>query len=121
MPNALEIKNLIAEELARIKEPARRSQLERFLTDPRERSMRWDYGKDGESFDCWQFGESSSDELILVYCDRGFGPTFPWGWLFDDEESLGMDSQWHSSLEDAAIGGGLLDASPDYEVPGPRE
>ncbi len=34
---------------------------------------------------------------------------------------MGMDSQWHSGLEDAVINAGFLPAPPGYESPGPRD
>lgn len=111
---------LIAGELARIGDAARRGRLRALLQRPARLSLAWEYGEAGERFDCWQVGCSADRRVLLVYCDRGFGPAFPWGFVFADEGSMGMDSQWHSRLEDAAIVAGLLRAPPGYKVPGPR-
>ena len=67
----------------------------------------------------WVVGHSDDGGIALVYSDKGFGPSFPWGYVYT-HDTLGMDSQWHSDLEDAAIGARLLDAPPGYAVPGPR-
>ena len=114
------ITSLIGGELARIADPARRSRLQALLQQPARLSLAWDYGQVDEHFDCWQVGRSPDGRVLLVYCERGFGPAFPWGFVFADEGSMGMDSQWHSGLEDAAIVAGLLPAPAGYEVPGPR-
>jgi hypothetical protein len=52
-----------------------------------------------------------------VYSPEGFGPSDPWGHIRSTDDSLGMDSQWHVGLEHAAIGAGILEAPPGYEVP----
>jgi hypothetical protein len=111
---------LIDDELRRVGDPDRRRRLQRFLSAPVLRSVDWNYGLPGERHDVWVVGRSTGGEILLAYSDIGFGPAFPWGCIFDVEDSAGMDSQWHSGLEDAAINFGLLDAPPGYEVPGPR-
>jgi hypothetical protein len=58
--------------------------------------------------------------MVLLACVARVGPSFPWGFMDAHEDSMGMDSQWHSGLEDAAIVAGLLPAPTGYEVPGPR-
>lgn len=108
-------------ELKRIRESSRRECLQALLVEPREVSLSWDYGREGERFTCWQVGQSSDGKTWLVYCNQGFGPDFPWGFVFRRSDSLGMDSQWHVGLEDAAICVGMLEAPDGYEVPGSRE
>ncbi len=115
-----DIASLVRDELARVGDPNRRSALEALLQSPARLSLAWDYGKEGERFDCWQVGCSPERGVLLVYCERGFGPAFPWGVVFGEEGSMGMDSQWHSGLEDAAVFAGLLPAPAGYEAPGPR-
>jgi hypothetical protein len=114
------ISTLLDRELARIEDLARRDVLRSFLQPPARLSLGWNYGHEGERINCWQVGRFPNRNILLVYCDRGFGPAFPWGFVFADEDSMGMDSQWHSGLEDAAIGAGMLPAPANYEVPGPR-
>jgi hypothetical protein len=116
-----DISALVQSEVSRLSDPGRRAALAALLTPPRKFALDWDYGTTDEQFECWQVGQSTSGDLLLVYCAQGFGPAFPWGFVFPLSKSLGMDSQWHSGLADAAICAGLLDAPDDYESPGPRE
>jgi hypothetical protein len=47
---------------------------------------------------------------MLVYCDQGFGPGIPWGFLFTRDPmstTMGMDSQWNWYLEEAFVRSGL--------------
>jgi hypothetical protein len=41
--------------------------------------------------------------LAVAYCPEGFGPRCPWGllWLAGPWTSMGMDSSWYLTLEDA--------------------
>lgn len=115
-----DIQSLVRGEVARLASPERRARLQSLLMAPVRRSVGWDYGAPGDRFDVWVVGQNATADISLVYADEGFGPIFPWGFVFLADDSLGMDSQWHSGLEDAAICAGLLEAPPGYEAPGPR-
>ena len=116
------ILSLVDAESVRVADPARRGALQAMLQDPARVSLAWDYGYAGERFNCWLVGRSPYPDRpwLLVYCDRGFGPASPWGFVFADEDSIGMDCQWHSGLEKAAIVAGLLPAPADDQEPGSR-
>ena len=114
--SAAQLQNLIEVQLSGVPDPQRRARLQSFLTLPQLRSLAWDYGVADERHEVWIVGETPDHEVALVYSDLGFGPRDPWGFIFPADDSLGMDSQWHSGLEDAAIGAGLLDAPPGYVV-----
>ena len=111
---------LIDAELARVADLARRGTLQGLLHQPLRLSLAWEYGRADERFECWQVGRAPDGHLLLVYCERGFGPAFPWGFVSANELSMGMDSQWHARLEDVATSAGLLPTPAGYEVPGPR-
>ena len=115
------IKALVDEELARILPIERRNELAPFLREPRATTLGWDYGAPDERVPVWIVGQSTDGEAAVVYSDTGFGPVFPWGYVWVSQDSCGMDSQWHSGLEDAAIAAGFLSVPPGYVVPGPRE
>jgi hypothetical protein len=115
-----DLRSLVESELRRIDDPDRRLRLQGLLSAPTLRSVAWDYGSEGERHDVWIVGRSPDGAILLAYSDIGFGPAFPWGGIVEAEDSAGMDSQWHSGLEDAAICFRLLEAPPGYEVPGPR-
>ena len=116
-----DVSKLVRLELDRVANPARRASLEALLIQPRKLSLAWEYGQRDERFDCWCVGHAPEGDVLLVYCPQGFGPSFPWGFVFSESGSLGSDGQWHSGLEDAAIGIGLLEAPMGYVSPGPRE
>jgi hypothetical protein len=111
------LSDLIQSELKKVAEPSRRASLEALLTSPRQMTLNWAYGQEGEHFDCWRVGQSPNGNTWLVFCEQGFGPAYPWGFISAEDEWIGMDSQWHLSLEDAAICAGLLNAPAGYEVP----
>ena len=117
---ASQVQALVERELAGIASPDRRDRLQAVLHDPESRSFAWDYGAPAQRHDAWVVGRRADGEVVLVYAEKGFGPAFPWGFVFPADDSLGMDSQWHSGLEDAAIGAGIIEAPPGYVVPGPR-
>lgn len=115
--SSADVQHLVDRELELVPDTRRRAELSRLLIRPLPMNLAWDYGRPEDRFDCWQVGRSSEGETLLVYCEQGFGPSDPWGFVGRTDDSLGMDSQWHIGLEHAAIVAGLLDATPDYEVP----
>ena len=115
MPDESDIQRLVEAELAQIVDIARRDALRAVLVSPKPLMLKWGYGKPGERFQCWLVGLYGTERL--VYCDKGFGPSYPWGFVSIDEDWMGMDCQWHLGLEHAAIGIRALSAPPNYEVP----
>jgi hypothetical protein len=104
------VQALVARELALVTDPPRRAALERLLVAPRQEERDWDYGAPGERYPYLVVAEAPAEGVVLVYCERGFGPEFPWGFLFTDDPesaSLGMDAQWNWYLEEAFIRSGL--------------
>jgi hypothetical protein len=104
------IQTLVDAQLALIEDSARREALARFLIPPRQEERDWDYGVEGERYPYWVVAEAPDRGLILVYCEHGFGPDMPWGFLSTDDPdftSLGMDSQWDRYLEHAFVNCGL--------------
>jgi hypothetical protein len=111
-----EIESLAIAEVGRIGDPARRARASALLTRPAVQSIEWDYGVPGERLDCWVVGARRDGRVMVVYCDAGFGPERPWGFVHPDEDSAGMASQWHASLEEALAAAGMLDdSSPAVE------
>jgi hypothetical protein len=101
-----ELERRIHRELALIDLSDRRGQLEALLIEPTSRERLWDYGEPDERYQHWVVARDSSG-IELVYCDQGFGPEMPWGFLHTDDESLGMDGQWSWCLEEAFVRSGL--------------
>jgi len=111
-----EIRKLVNAELAKVIDPSRRAAIQAILVLPQILHLEWNYGNQGERFECWLVGLSIRGER-LVYCDAGFGPTYPWGVLDADDQSLGRDDQWHLGLEHDAIGARILEPPLNYRVP----
>ena len=114
MTDAADLGPLLTMQLGLIEDPLRRSALESILVTPREEHRDWDYGLPDQRFPYWVVAEEPSRHIILVYCGHGFGPRFPWGFLFTDEPNfvtLGMDSQWCWYLEEAFVRSGLWTGS----------
>jgi hypothetical protein len=106
----------VARELATVRDVARRDALRAMLlAEPRQEERDWSYGAPGERFPYWVVAEAPERGIILVYCEQGFGPEFPWGFLFIDApgdvtrygRTLGMDAQWSWYLEEAFVRSGL--------------
>jgi len=113
-----EVKALVARQAAVVADATRREALRGILLPvPRREERDWEYGEAGERFPYWVVAESPARGIILVYCEQGFGPESPWGFLFVDapteaERTLGMDSQWHRNLEGAFVHSGLARPGP---------
>lgn len=116
MTESERVKALVARELATVRDVARRDALRAMLlAEPRQEERDWSYGAPGERFPYWVVAEAPERGIILVYCEQGFGPEFPWGFLFIDApgdvtrygRTLGMDAQWNWYLEEAFVRSGL--------------
>jgi len=106
----------VAEQLATVGHPGRLAALRSLLlAEPRREERDWDYGDEGERYPYWVVAEGPDRRIMLVYCEEGFGPQFPWGVLFNDPSgqaasedlTLGMDAQWNWYLEEAFVRSGL--------------
>ena len=96
-----DLQHLVELELGRMPENVRRK-LEHLLCKPTQITLKWDYSSVPTQVLCWLVAESEMKNVRLVYSDHGFGPSFPWGYVATAATSLGMDSQLHSGLLDAA-------------------
>jgi hypothetical protein len=126
MADSEEVKALVARELATVSDAGRRDALHALLLpEPRREERAWSYGARGERFPYWVVAEAPERGIILVYCDQGFGPEFPWGFLFTDGpgevtpygSTLGMDAQWNWYLEEAFVRSGLWPGELGDEEP----
>jgi len=117
MPDLDDIRRLVDAELAGVADSTRRDALKAVLVPPQPLNLKWGYRNPAERYECWLVGLSSNGKERLVYCEKGFGPSDPWGFVGVAEDWMGVDCQWHVGLEHAAIGAGILKAPPGYEVP----
>ena len=90
-------------QIDRIDQPELVACIEHHLVPPRLENRAWDYGAEGQTFPCWICLEDGPSNTAIAYCEQGFGPADPWGLIFIDGEhtSMGMDSGWFLTLEDA--------------------
>jgi hypothetical protein len=117
---AEEIDMLFERELARITQPELITLVRRLRVTTRKEDRPWDYGAEKQTFPCWIVLEHKQSNTAVAYCSSGFGPRDPWGLLFltGPHLSMGMDSGWFVSLEDAVRESMAWDGEnpPGYEV-----
>src|SRR5215510_13413531 len=66
---------------------------------PAEWVQVWKYGP--ETHRCWIIAADATHQI--VYCQSGFGPSFPWAHQNRGEKDLGMDGQWRAYLVEAFV------------------
>lgn len=100
---APDIEALVARQVARISQAELLEALRPLLVQPRCEQRPWDYGAAGQTYPCWIVAEHQPSNIGIAYCESGFGPSSPWGLLFlrGPHLSMGVDSQWFVSLEQA--------------------
>lgn len=101
MRTATDIDGLVRAELIRIADSNVRDAISRLLVTPRCEDRGWDYGPSLSTYPCWIVLEHRASGTAIAYCEHGFGPRCPWGLIWLDGGSMGMDSAWFKSLEDA--------------------
>jgi hypothetical protein len=103
--DAAKVEALVSGQLAEIKDARRLHEIRSLLIHPRCEQRGWDYGSPGQTFPCWFILESRTVDVGIAYCDQGFGPAQCWGLMFlsGPRTSMGMESSWHRSLEEAYL------------------
>ena len=101
--NASKVTELVEAQVARVTDPKAAVLIRSLLVPPRCEHRPWDYGAHDTQYPCWIVAEHPPSNTAIAYCEQGFGPSFPWGLLSISGEhlSMGMDSGWYDSLEDA--------------------
>jgi hypothetical protein len=99
---ASKVTELDEAQLARVADPQAAVLIRSLLVPPRCEHRPWDYGPDTE-YPCRIVLEHAPSGTGVAYCEHGFGPGCPWGllWIPGEYLSIGMDSGWYDSLEDA--------------------
>jgi hypothetical protein len=95
------IEAVVEQALSQIEDAEIMATIRLHLTKPRRHRYVWDYGKSGETFECWVVLEDATKTTGIVYSDLGFGPQNPWGLVFLAEMRSGMDCSWYPRPEDA--------------------
>jgi len=116
--NSLKITQLVENEIAKIDQLELIEVIQNHRTTPRVESREWNYGY--ASYDCWILIENSKLNCAIAFCESGFDPESPFGVLaaHRGDLSMGMDSEWYLSLEDAVRNSSLWNGEnpPGYEV-----
>jgi hypothetical protein len=95
----VDLDTLIRNELGYFDSAEHRNAFSSFRIEPVQVTQRWQYGH--ETHDC--FIVARSEEVQIVYCASGFGPSFPWSVQRPGELDLGMDSEWYAYLYECFI------------------
>jgi hypothetical protein len=121
MPStADDISKLVATEISRISQADLARRIRELLVAIRCEPREWDYGEPDQTYPCWIVAEHPESNTAFAYCEYGFGPRIPWGLLSIEGQhmSLGMDSGWFISLEEAFRDSFAWEGTnpPGYEV-----
>lgn len=103
MEDSTAISALVEREILKISDPALVNKIRGLLVTPYPVERAWNYGKPDTWFTCWTVLEHRPSNTGIAFCSQGFGPSYPWGLvnLSGEQMSIGMDSGWYASLEDA--------------------
>jgi len=103
--NADTVARLVESEIQRFSAPQRASLVRKLLIAPRCELRPWDYGEQEVKYPCWIIAEHRPSNTAIAYCAVGFGPSAPWGilWLEGGPQSMGEDSGWFPTLEEAVM------------------
>ena len=98
-----EVDQLVETELSRIDDLALLARTRDLRVAPTPVLRDWDYGAPDEAFVCWTVVQNEVVNRGVAYCEDGFGPHRPWGLVFlrGAYMSIGMDSGWFPTLEEA--------------------
>jgi hypothetical protein len=106
------IEQLVDAELVRIQDRDLVCRVRALLVTPHLVEREWAYGAPNQICVCWTVLEHRASNTGIAYCDTGFGPNFPWGLVFlsGPRMSIGMDSAWYETLEEAVRESCFFDA-----------
>ena len=97
------IEKLVEKELQGITQTDLTETIRAHMVPVRVENREWDYSDSYTEFPCYIVLEDKKSNTAVAYCEKGFGPAYPWGLIFIEGEimSIGMDSAWFASLEEA--------------------
>ncbi len=95
------LKALVEDELARVADARVATHIRSLLIEPTHMLRDWDYGVEGQQYVCWNVLEHHPSNTGIAYCESGFGPGAPWGLVGLGNMSIGMDSNWYTTLLEA--------------------
>lgn len=116
-----EIEQLIKEEFAYFETDEIIKAFESIRIKPVKLLKKWGYSD--EEHECWVIAETTNSNQNIVYCKTGFGPDFPWGIQYKNNNDLGNDDMWFAYLYEAYISSELysLKIQENFILMGPDE
>jgi len=101
--NLVEMEKLVKNGIERISQQDLIDTIKNHIIPLRLENREWDYVDSFTEYPCYIVLEDKKSNTAVAYCEQGFGPNYPWGLIFIEGEvmSLGMDSGWFASLEEA--------------------
>src|SRR6185369_1801557 len=107
------VAELASTEIAQLPPGRYRSSLGELRVPPWLEMRGWGYGDVAKEYPCWVVAAQPVYELVLVYSESGFGPTYPWGVLDAGSTSLGTDAAWFTRLAEAIAAFEFVKVEPD--------
>jgi hypothetical protein len=107
---------LVKGELARMADARVARQIRSLLIAPKPVLRDWDYGEKGQQYVCWIVLEDHASKTGIAYCESGFGPKAPWGLIFLEGSSMGMDSAWFTTFLQAYFESSAATLLPIWRV-----
>lgn len=119
MLSGSDIANLVRSQLSGIQDAELAACIQAHLVQPYVVTGRWQYGAPGQTYPCWVVLEDPASGTAVVFSEFGFAPSDPWGIMVLNDLAMGMDCNWHVSLEHAVRNCPLWAEKnpPDYEIP----
>lgn len=101
--NSNTVQEKLEAELSQICDDEVLSSIKQWIVRPYCVLRDWDYGEEGEAYECWTVLEHEPSNTGIAYCENGFGPSDTWGLisLTGDSMSIGMDCRWFKKFEEA--------------------
>ena len=102
--NLSDVEELVEKQIREISQQELVETIEKHRVPLRIEDREWDYSNSFTEYPCCIVLEDKLSNTAVAYCEFGFGPSNPWGLIFLEGEimSMGMDSGWFLSLEDAS-------------------
>ena len=111
-----EITEIIEKELKFFESANQVEEIRNYLIKPQSKLFNWQYGD--ETHEVYEIAKNDKEQI--VYCETGFGPSFPWATISLNTNDLGQDGSWNAYLYEAFITSSLFSGSvPDnFELKG---
>jgi hypothetical protein len=104
-----DVSTIVDGELRRFKSATSRDEFRKLFRKPYRQERKWDWNNN-QLVPVWVVAEREG--ALVVYSRDGYED--PWGWVSASDRLLGMDAQWHSSLEFAFLGSRKLMKSTTF-------